>query len=284
MSERFSSQGAVRHRGPLVGPKVNPTRTRATAALVASVVLHAIVVVSVVPAFTARAPESTPPVEPRDRWSGAPAEVEIGVEDPTHAALAPVEPREEATVPTPAVHAPAVHARKIPAHRPPSSRSSSRVVEAPPAQSAQPAGGEDVSVEKRSLARAFTRALPVANTGDPVWDRLPPGNAGSIVVVLAIDEEGKMLDFEQRGRPHAPAYLVRSVERALLLLRGGRFATAAGAARQAFRLDVTLSDRPADSGPLALGYEPPGTGKSGRAYFQLPSGRFVDVAVSLAGS
>jgi hypothetical protein len=262
-------------------------RTRATAALVASVTLHAIVVAAVVPAFAPRATENTPPVEPRDRWSGEPAEMEIGVESPMHTALAPAEPEEGATVPiatAATVPARTVPARKAPARRPPSSRSSAPVVEAPPGRSAQPAGGEDVSGEKRSLARAFTRALPVANTGDPVWDRLPPGNAGSIVVVLSIDPEGKMLDFEQRGRPHAPAYLVRSVERALLLLRGGRFATAAGAARQAFRLDVTLSDRPADSGPLALGYEPPKTGKSGRAYFQLPSGRFVDVAVSLAGS
>jgi hypothetical protein len=238
--------------------------------------------------------------------------VEIGVENPMHTALAPppeppegaiaAPPREERR-PAPSADAPrravndtprpkkarpmesaadpaAALARKILDYQPPSRPTPQSV----PASGAFSAGHDEPSGEKRSLARAFTRALPVANTGDPVWDRLPVGDAGSIVVVLSVDEEGKMLELEQRERPRPPPYLVRSVERALLLLRSGRFATKAGGGRQAFRLDVTLSDRPANSGPLALGYEPPRTGKSGRAYFQLPSGRFVDVAVSFAGS
>jgi hypothetical protein len=168
---------------------------------------------------------------------------------------------------------------------PASRRPSTTRVLSTPAESAPSAGRDDATTEARSLARAFTRAFPVANTTDPVWDSLPVGNAGSIVVVLSIDGEGKMLDFEQRERPHAPSYLVHSVERALILLRGGRFAIGdAKALRQALRLEVVLTDRAPESGPLALGYEAPQAGRSGRAYFQLPSGRFVDVKVSLAGS
>jgi hypothetical protein len=259
------------------------------------VILHTTAVASVVSAFVP-AVRSVPPIEPRDRWSGAAGEVEVGVESPsgppeeTTAAAPPalvVQKRRLNDAPRPRKARPtdpdSALARKILDYQPPGGRSSPAGVQAPPGRA--PSGGHDeASGEKRSLARAFARALPVANTGDPVWDRLPVGDAGSIVVVLSIDEEGKMLDFEQRDRPHAPPYLVRSVERALMLLRSGRFAIATGSGRQAFRLDVTLSDRPAESGPLALGYEPPRTGKSGRAYFQLPSGRFVDVAVSLAGS
>jgi hypothetical protein len=286
---------------------MNPTRTRrttSTAALIASVVLHAIVAASVLPAFGTRAPKNAPAVEPRDRWSGAATEVEVGVESqvaavgappgehqegttappPRDARARPEQPRKKARPVEPAVDPESALARKILEYRPKGSEAQASAAE-PASGSTQSIGGEDASNEKRSLARAFTRALPVANTGDPIWNQLPLGHAGSIVVVLSVDEEGKSLRFEQRDRPRAPPYLVRSVERALLLLRGGSFSTAAGGtARQAFRLDVTVSDRPAESGPLALGYEPPRNGKSGRAYFQLPSGRFVDVLVTLAGS
>jgi hypothetical protein len=273
----------------MVGPKVNP-RTRSTTALVASIVLHATVVASVRAAYT----EPVPPVEPRDRWSGAATEVEVGVET-RGVAAPPAEPQEGTSVaPPPARRLAPKRARPVKPAVDPDAALARKILDyqpaSRPAPQSAPAGGapsaahDEPSGEKRSLARAFARALPVANTGDPVWDRLPAGDAGSIVVVLSIDEEGKMLDFEQRDRPRAPPYLVRSVERALVLLRAGRFATKDGGGRQAFRLDVTLSDRPAASGPLALGYEAPRTGKSGRSYFQLPSGRFVDVAVSFAGS
>ena len=253
---------------------MNPTRTHGTAALVISILLHAILATSIVRAFATRAPKNASIVEPRDRWSGSDEEVEVGVESTRPAAplIEPTPARRQSS---------ARFAESTPASRRPSAP---RVLSTP-AGSAPSAGRDDATTEKRSLARAFTRAFPVANTADPIWDKLPIGNAGSIVVVLSIDGEGKMLDFEQRERPHAPRYLVHSVERALILLRGGHFAIGdAKALRQAFRLDVVLTDRAPESGPLALGYEAPQPGSSGRAYFQLPSGRFVDIKVSLAGS
>lgn len=267
---------------------MNPTRTHGTAALVVSILLHVIFATSVVRAFATRPPTNAPVVEPRDRWHGSDEEVEVGVES-TRPAAPPVESTpasRHSSAPPAEATAAGRRSSTAPVEPAPASRrlAAPRVLSTP-AEGASSAGRDDATTEKRSLARAFARAFPVANTGDPIWNRLPIGDAGSIIVVLSIDGEGKMLDFEQREKPRAPPYLVRSVERALILLRGGHFALGdARALRQAFRLDVVLTDRAPESGPLALGYEAPQPGRSGRAYFQLPSGRFVDVKVSLAGS
>ena len=295
--------------------RVTPARTKWATALSASVALHATAVAFAVHTFAAFVTKKTDD-STRDHWSGA-ALVDVGLDsspgagqpakvEPTPPEARPKSedaPTPSATVANPRARAPGMQqpgkmrppravteapadalARKILDYVPPSSRSV-EAASSSPARTELAPGGEDAPREGRSLARAFTRALPIANTGDPVWDRLPVGAAGSIVVVLSLDEAGKVVDFEERGPRRAPSHLVRSVERALLLLRGDHFGgDVAGLQRRAFRLDVTLSDRPASSGPLALGYETPRAGKSGRAYFQLPSGRFVDVAVSFAGT
>ena len=54
-----------------------------------------------------------------------------------------------------------------------------------------------------------------------------------------------------------------------------------GAGTETLRLDVTLSERPKNDGPLALGFEAPSPGNPGRAYFQLASGRFVEAKVAI---
>lgn len=135
----------------------------------------------------------------------------------------------------------------------------------------------------RGFAKAFTRALPAANTGDPIWSELPLGPAGSVRVSVTVDADGTIGDSKVLDEPQKPpSHLARLVERTLILLRGGRFAlTNGGTGTETLRLDVTLSERPMANGPLALGFEAPAPGNPGRAYFQLATGRFVEAKVTI---
>jgi hypothetical protein len=217
-------------------------------------------------------------LESPDHWSG---EVDVVVEptSPPAAVAAPAPASPDVTAPL--APTPPKRTHVLAEHRPvaPPSGTAGTTV----AATARTAGGADgVSKNRRSLARAFTRALPMANTTDPVWDELPLGDAGSIVVDLSLDDDGAIAHLAPRDRPRAPAYLERSAARALLLLHGDRFTpTTPGASTEAFRLDVVISARAPESGPLALGYEAPSLDKPGRAYFLLQSGRFVELKVSV---
>jgi hypothetical protein len=144
------------------------------------------------------------------------------------------------------------------------------------------AGKED-DQSARGFAKAFTRALPAANTGDPVWADLPLGHAGFVRVSVTVGADGSIDQVMVLDKPRKPpSHLARLVDRTIILLRGGRFAlTNGGAGTETLRLDVTLSERPMESGPLALGFETPTAGNPGRAYFQLASGRFIDTKVSI---
>lgn len=144
------------------------------------------------------------------------------------------------------------------------------------------AGNEDEQAA-RGFAKAFTRALPAANTGDPIWGQLPLGPAGFVRVSVTVGADGSIDESRIWDKPHKPpSHLARLVDRTLVLLRGGRFAlTNRGAGTETLRLDVTLSERPMESGPLALGFETPSVGSPGRAYFQLASGRFVEAKVAI---
>jgi hypothetical protein len=135
----------------------------------------------------------------------------------------------------------------------------------------------------RGFARAFTRALPAANTGDPAWGELPLGPVGFVEVSVTVGADGAIEETKIWNKPRKPpSYLARLVDRTLILLRGGRFAlTNGGAGTETLRLDVTLSERAVESGPLALGFEAPSPGNPGRAYFQLASGRFVETKVRI---
>jgi hypothetical protein len=135
----------------------------------------------------------------------------------------------------------------------------------------------------RGFAKAFTRALPAANSADPIWNQLPLGRVGWVRVSVTVDENGAIAESRVWDKPRKPpVHLSRLVDRTLLLLNGGRFAlTHAGAGTETLSVDVTLSERPVENGPLALGFEAPAPGSPGRAYFQLATGRLVEANVSV---
>lgn len=135
----------------------------------------------------------------------------------------------------------------------------------------------------RQLARAFTRAIPAANNGDSIWDELPLGDAGSIVVDLTVDDAGALSEPHVHKEPaRPPRYLERLVDHTLVALKGGRFVlSGASTGTQTLRIDVTVSSRAVGNGPLELGFEAPRPGRPGRGYFELPSGRFVEAKVTI---
>jgi hypothetical protein len=136
----------------------------------------------------------------------------------------------------------------------------------------------------RDLGRAFTRAIPPAGQGDPVWSTLPAGDAGSIEITLDIDETGHITGMRApEGEP--PRHLLGLVKRTLALLEAGTFAIARGTVSAGFevlRLRVRLHDGEPDvsgggSAELSNAYE---RGK-GIATFTQASGRRVEVMVQL---
>lgn len=164
----------------------------------------------------------------------------------------------------------------------------------PPAPQAEPGsqlarpvastmGAAGAAGPPRQLARAFARAIPAANTNDAIWDRLPLGDAGSIVIDITVDDTGTISDTSIHQKPqHPPKYLEQFVSRTLLALEGGRFVlTGASRGTQTIRVDIALSERAVGDGLLELGFETPRPGHPGRGYFQLPSGRFVEARVTI---
>ena len=141
----------------------------------------------------------------------------------------------------------------------------------------------ETDLTARGFAKAFTRALPAANTGDPIWNQLPPGPVGLVRVTVRVGQDRAIDESKVWDKPHRPPpHLARLVDRTLILLRGGRFAlTNGGAGTETLRLEVTLSERPMESGPLAMGFETPSPDGPGRAYFQLASGRVVETKVAI---
>lgn len=144
----------------------------------------------------------------------------------------------------------------------------------------------------RSLAVAFTRAIPIAVSGDPVWGTLKLGDAGSFDLRIEVDETGRIVSATPSTTP-VPDHLQHLVQRTLTFLRAGRFSlvhATVGAGVQVLRVSVLLSevqggvpDDDVSAGPYALGFEPPAESKAGRAYFTLRSGRHVEVLVKVVG-
>jgi hypothetical protein len=149
-------------------------------------------------------------------------------------------------------------------------------------------GAAGQAAMERSLAKAFTRAIPAAISKDPIWSELELGAAGSARIEITIDEEGKIASAEPERPP--PKQLKRLLDRTLILLKSGRFALSRGegAGSETLELEATISERqgkadefanPRD--PIQLGFEPPSSEKAGRAFFTLASGRHVEIRVKL---
>jgi hypothetical protein len=134
----------------------------------------------------------------------------------------------------------------------------------------------------RSLARAFTRAIPPACQADTIWRSLPAGSAGTARVVLEIDAEGRVTGWKPDGERVAP-HFEGLVKRTLVLLRSGTFAIQGGAVTagaQTLEINAEVKDVAADveegaAVDLAWRFE----GSRGTASFTQAGGRRVEIAV-----
>ncbi len=142
----------------------------------------------------------------------------------------------------------------------------------------------------RNLGVAFTRAIPIAISGDPAWATTLIGSAGGFDLTVTIDDAGKIVSAVPRPLSIAP-HLQHLIDRTLTFLRAGRFSLSqagVSAGIQTLRISALVSDvaggvDPGESsaGPFALGFEPPSDGRPGKAYFTLRSGRHVEVLVTV---
>ncbi|AUX21060.1 hypothetical protein SOCEGT47_015380 [Sorangium cellulosum] len=137
----------------------------------------------------------------------------------------------------------------------------------------------------RSLGRAFTRAIPPACQGDPIWATLPPGSAGKARFVIDIDDAGRIASWRPEGEEPPARQLGNLAKRTIALLGGGTFAVARGAVtagRQTLEVSAVVragagdeeTGAPAD---LAWRFE----GGRGRASFAQPGGRHVEIVVQV---
>ncbi len=123
-----------------------------------------------------------------------------------------------------------------------------------------------------------------------MWATLHIGEVGTLDVRIEVDEAGKIVSAAPARSP-VPVHLQALVQRTVAMLRAGRFAIThrdVRAGSQTLRVSVALSmveggvgNDDVSAGPYALGFEPPGGGKPGRAYFTLRSGRHVEVTVTV---
>ena len=145
----------------------------------------------------------------------------------------------------------------------------------------------------RDLAKAFTRALPRAASGDPLWSKLPLGSAGSFHVVIRIDAQRRIADAQPDEKALSPV-LKHLLDRTLLMLRAGQFALDRSdlvSGSEKLHVELAISTRaPSDqidvnpSDTIELGFKPPTHDKPGRGYFTLASGRHVEAKVSIQSS
>ncbi len=198
-------------------------------------------------------------------------------------------------------------AREATKHKKPAAGASNVAAASPSASSVATAGQEGAGTGSgtagssgaagvggvRNLAVAFTRAIPMAVSGDPVWGKLRLGDAGKFDLRIEVDDAGKIVSAAPTTSAIAP-HLAGLVQRTLPFLRAGRFALSHAnveAGVQTLEVSVSLSevaggvpDDESSAGPYALGFEPPSGGRPGRAYFTLRSGRHVEVLVKVVDS
>lgn len=247
-------------------------------------------------------PESTRPRP--DSWTGNTFEVEAAVERtrtgpaepapaPANQGAGPAEPSDRsaglAERPSKAVGLPARTARRT------ARSTSSRPVERSDAEPLHAAGSSEGSVTYgaegdpegvRSLARAFTRAIPPATSLDRTWRELPVGRAGVLRIELVV-LRGKL--EEVKGLDQGPLHLRRLVTRTVALIERGRFAihmSDLDSGREVLAISAVITARATRDDELSdsdavmeLGSEGPTRERPGRAFFTLASGRHVEVTV-----
>ncbi len=127
------------------------------------------------------------------------------------------------------------------------------------------------------LATAFVRAFPQAASTDPIWAKAAFGSAGTMDVLLTLDDSGQITGEELRGGgPELRAGATRS----LALIRRRKF-TAKGAHTR-LRLTATVSHDDVHDGLHGDVFAIGGSfaGRTGSAFFALASGRRIDLSVT----
>ncbi len=137
----------------------------------------------------------------------------------------------------------------------------------------------------RPLARAFSRELPFAVSRDPIWEKLPLGEVGSVTVVATIGENGRIQKLV--ARDGAPAPLARAVKRTRPSL-GGRFRLSEGevAGEEVLRIDIRLEQRDPPA-KQRIHYDVsrrPTPKQPGRVFFITESGRYFEATVTIVSS
>jgi hypothetical protein len=147
-------------------------------------------------------------------------------------------------------------------------------------------GAEDSAPGVRDLLRSFVRTVPIVASSDAVWSSLPLGEAGSVDVTLALDDEGKP---QVVGPLSAPSHIRRLIQKTVSVMSSGRFgigSTDGIASEQRLHIAVNLTQQAAPSadqavsgGLFALRYDPPDDRNVSHAFFTLATGRRVEVSV-----
>jgi hypothetical protein len=275
-------------------------------ALVASAVLHGVLAVTLAVRLQA-APRSS---DFGDDWSGTFEIDAVTLSAPTTTiqtvpASAPAsEAPSEALSPAPTAASEAMEAsieRALPRRVTPPKPTSGSEPEQPaseegeaPSETARGAlnqGAANMQPGVRDLAKAFTRAIPFATRADPIWLRLPLGEAGSMRVTISVDAEGRIAEGKASERDEPlPLQLKHLLERTLFLLKNGQFAVSGERVQegtQVLRIEallrsVSADDTYADSQyAMSLDFEPPTLRRPGKAAFQLGTGRRLEVTVHI---
>lgn len=146
-----------------------------------------------------------------------------------------------------------------------------------PPERAEPARfgavGERGSVD---LATAFTRGFPQPASADPVWTKAPFGSAGTIEVILSLDESGHLV--EARLEPGGTPALRQALIHTIALVRGRTFTARKATTRLRVSAIVTADavrndSKSGDVYALGASYAK----SSGTAFFSLAVGRRIDV-------
>lgn len=141
---------------------------------------------------------------------------------------------------------------------------------------------------RHDLARAFTRAVPIATSRDEAWEKVRAGEVGPVEVEFHLGSSGRIEKVSVRGKP--PRALRNLIKRTHAFLGRGRYAMrrqADAAGVEVLRIAATVSRQAGDPdseeprGVDKLGHDPPKGDQRGRAYFVRNDGLRVDVTIEL---
>lgn len=136
----------------------------------------------------------------------------------------------------------------------------------------------------RDLGLAFTQRIPPACDSDAIWGSVPLGDAGSILVAIAVNEGGRITDLEILDKS-PPKALENVARRTVAMLQSGTYALRPGAVsagRQIVRISANVkAEQPEDvkGGQMQLTYDSY-SGGVGRSHF-IRNGRRVDLTVRM---